>query len=217
MEGGERTGTHGAADSALGYLYQSELALLELVQRSKNEPSLALSIELLDDVAFEVAGSAVELLQTKHHLRSQGSLSNASSDLWKTLTVWMDAIASDLVDLETTSFNIATTGTASDGSAASYLRRDAARDPATALALLERTARTSQNADLQDAYQQFLKLGEDRRATLISAITVYDGTPTIVDIPGALVELRFASEARFRHAVAQRLLGGGIAACVYLW
>jgi hypothetical protein len=52
------------------------------------ESGVELSIERLDDVAFETAGDAVELLQTKHHINKQGDLSDASVDLWKTSRVW---------------------------------------------------------------------------------------------------------------------------------
>jgi hypothetical protein len=208
VEGRAGTQSHDASASALGYLYQSELALLELVRRSKDEPTLALSIEMLDDVAFESAGSATELLQAKHHLQTRGSLSNASSDLWKTLTAWIDALESGAVDLDATRFNVATTGSASPGSAASLLRADDARNPEGALEILERTARTSTNADQQAAYQRFLRLNDDIRLALIESVTVLDGTPTIPNIPSALeLELRFASEARFRRPVVERLLG----------
>jgi hypothetical protein len=51
---GAMSGTgHGAAQSALGYAYQAEAALVELVRRAKVEPATKLTIERYDDVAFE--------------------------------------------------------------------------------------------------------------------------------------------------------------------
>jgi hypothetical protein len=197
---------HGAADSALGYLYQSELALLELVQRSKAEPALVLSIELLDDVAFEASGAPTELLQAKHRLRTKGSLSDASSDLWKTLGVWMDAMSSSGLELPTV--RLVTTGTAPAGSASSFLRSDTERDPERALDLLERTARTSGSTANKPTYKQFLDRGSADRLAFLESITILDNALTIVDIPNALIrELRFASEARFRQPLVERLLG----------
>jgi hypothetical protein len=87
---GERS-IFGAASSAAGYLYQARLAVCESLRFVYGESGVELSIERLDDVAFETAGDAVELLQTKHHINKQGDLSDASVDLWKTLRVWAEA------------------------------------------------------------------------------------------------------------------------------
>ena len=64
-------------------MYQCELALLELLRR--NDPSLDVSIELLDDIAFE--GLQTTMLQTKLQI-TPGNLTDGSADLWKTLRVW---------------------------------------------------------------------------------------------------------------------------------
>ena len=78
-----------AASAALGYLYQVRSALLWTLRRMKSDSDFAVGVETLDDVAFETTGGEPgELLQTKHHRRSQGLLTDASVDLWKTLRVW---------------------------------------------------------------------------------------------------------------------------------
>jgi len=60
-------GQFSAADSALGYLYQVQVALLWSLRRLRTGEDIAVSLETLDDVAFESAGRPDELLQTKHH------------------------------------------------------------------------------------------------------------------------------------------------------
>ena len=82
--------THDAAQSAVGYLYQSEWPLLELIRRAGEQPDLGLSMELHDDVSWEEDGTPAELLQLKHHIGRQGGIGDMSVDLWKTLAVWMD-------------------------------------------------------------------------------------------------------------------------------
>ncbi|MEM7249085.1 MAG: hypothetical protein AAF533_27440, partial [Acidobacteriota bacterium] len=78
-----------AADPALGYLYQVRLALLWSLRRMKSEAEFLVSVETLDDVAFETStGDAAELLQAKHHRERTCSLTDASTDLWKTLRIW---------------------------------------------------------------------------------------------------------------------------------
>jgi hypothetical protein len=54
-------------------------------------PDLKISVEKFDDVAFDNNGTPSELIQTKHHIGSTGNLSNASSDLWNTLLIWVKA------------------------------------------------------------------------------------------------------------------------------
>ena len=80
-----------AADAALGYLYQVRSALLWALQRQRSDADFLVSIETLDDVAFETAGGEpTELLQTKHHRSRAASLSDSSVDLWKSLRIWFE-------------------------------------------------------------------------------------------------------------------------------
>src|SRR5215470_9047146 len=79
-----------AAPSALGYLYQVRYALVALLQAY--DPESEISIEKLDDIAFESTGTAIELLQTKHRITHTGSLTDSSTDIWKTLRIWAASI-----------------------------------------------------------------------------------------------------------------------------
>jgi hypothetical protein len=113
---------YSAVDATLGYLYQVRSALLWTLKRLKSEPDFLVGIETLDDVAFEgVGGDPRELLQTKHHRNAAASLTDASTDLWKTLRIWFEGTGSGQIPT-TVHLCLVTTGKASDGSAASYLR-----------------------------------------------------------------------------------------------
>ena len=85
--------SHGASASALGYLYQSQWPLVEILRRGRDEPDCALTLELHDDVAWEEDGTPTELLQLKHHINAAGRLGDKDDDLWRTIRVWMDAHA----------------------------------------------------------------------------------------------------------------------------
>jgi hypothetical protein len=74
----------------LGYAYQTEWCLVELLRRAPDQPDMAISLELHDDVAWEQAGSPTELLQLKHKIRSSGALTDQHDDLWSTIRVWMN-------------------------------------------------------------------------------------------------------------------------------
>ncbi|MDZ7853551.1 MAG: hypothetical protein U5L98_13130 [Halomonas sp.] len=145
-----------AVDPALGYLYQVRSALLWTLKRLKSEPDFLVGIETLDDVAFEsVGGDPRELLQTKHHRNVAASLTDASTDLWKTLRIWFEETASGQVP-STASLCLVTTGEASDGSAASYLR-GSNRDVQAALTRLDATAQSSSSAANKPAYAVYLE------------------------------------------------------------
>src|SRR5881628_1155073 len=74
------SGQFSANASALGYFYQARYALLLLLGA---DVDAEMSLERYDDIAFEQEGTPKELLQTKHQINYTGSLSDASTDLWK--------------------------------------------------------------------------------------------------------------------------------------
>src|SRR6266508_1930165 len=156
---------HSAAGSAAGYLYQCQAALIELLRRGWEEPDLVLFLEALDDVEIQ-GGDARESLQIKHHTGGSGSLTDASVDLWRTFAVWLD-ILPDLAPGEQPSFTLLTTGQAPDGSAASLLRADGARDETAALGMLETAAATSSNQQTEAARERFTQLLPNERMRLV--------------------------------------------------
>ena len=170
---------HSAAGSAAGYLYQCQAALIELLRRGWEEPDLVLFLEALDDVEIQ-GGDAREALQIKHHTGGSGSVTDASVDLWRTLAVWLD-ILPGLAAGEQPSFTLLTTGQAPDGSAASLLRADGARDETAALGMLETAAATSSNQQTQAARKRFTQLPPNERMRLVQAIEVRDEQPPISD------------------------------------
>ena len=71
------------------YLYQCRYALLKGLEATLDSPEIRISIEKFDDIAFEVNGLPIHLIQTKHHKAKTGNLTDSSSDLWKTLLIWI--------------------------------------------------------------------------------------------------------------------------------
>jgi hypothetical protein len=196
--GGSRP--HESGGSLLGYLYQVNLALVELLRRSPANPSVGVRIEKLDDVLFEESGSPAELLQTKHHIRSTGSLTDTSRDLWRTIGAWSDLAAGGQVETARVYLSILTTGVAPAGSAAAKLRLDEARDPATASRTLEVVARTGAESSNKADYSRFLSLPSDARAQLIGVVQVLDGAEPITGIENAV-------RAQVRRAALPNQLG----------
>lgn len=179
-----------AAPSALGYIYQFELALLGYLRR--DDPALAISIELLDDVAYE--GEHTELLQSKLEI-TPGSITDSSPSLWKTLRVWSESDSSfpDAVLV------LMTTGHAPDDSVAALLRGDDARNPTGAHDRLLSIAGSSTNQALAPALQAFRSMEEQRRRDMVGRIVLADDAPVIGDLDAAYEQV-------LRHAAPQTRL-----------
>jgi hypothetical protein len=202
---------HSAAQSAVGYLYQARLGLAECLRYAYIDSGIDIAIEKLDDVSFEKDGSPLELLQTKHHLKKQADLTDASVDLWKTLRVWAEAIRADPSLPGRTRFALVTTAQAPDGSAASYLRPAggaAVREPAMADALLMSAAAASKNVALEKAIAAFTGLASAMRQALVASIEVMDGVPLIADLEIVIEERLRMIAPRGKTAIAREQLEG---------
>ncbi len=187
--------THSSAPALLGYFYQCRYALLEALRRLPSENRISIAIETLDDVVFAPEGKPIELLQTKHHTKSPGNLSDSSVDLWKTLRIWIDEICEERIDIDARFFLITTTQCAT-GTAAAYLR-PGNRDPKTALERLHSAATVSSNQTNLPAYHSFKSLPAKMRERLVNSITVLDNSPPIGQLDEDLkTAVYFAAERR---------------------
>lgn len=174
-----------AVDATLGYLYQVRSALLWSLIRLKTEPEFSVSIETLDDVAFESSnGDPVDLLQTKHHRKGTGSLTDGSPDLWKTLRVWFEGHASGAIPMAANLY-LVTTGIASVGTAASRLCVSS-RDIAVAQQALDVVALSSDNQKNSSAYRVYLAASPAVRAAILARVIILDAAPSVADLDGEL-------------------------------
>lgn len=80
-----------AKGPASGFLFQFEIALLEL---SKLEANQSISIEKIDDIGKEDdKGTFICTIQAKHSISLSGAnFGTTSTDLWKTVINWIDKI-----------------------------------------------------------------------------------------------------------------------------
>ncbi|MFE3901248.1 ABC-three component system protein [Streptomyces sp. NPDC059153] len=172
-------GSHSAAPNAIGYQHQTWWALVEILQSGAVRPDAALSLELYDDVAWEREGTATELLQVKHHIGQHRTLTDSSTDVWRTLKVWMDEASP--ADAAGPDLALVTTESTAAGTAVAALRPHT-RDETGALRLLEHVARTSESKQTEVARRQFLDLGAAARLTFLTRIRVIDRSPHIEDV-----------------------------------
>ncbi|PPC61688.1 hypothetical protein C1Y41_17320 [Pantoea sp. ICBG 1758] len=172
---------HEASASATGYLYQCRYALLMGLEATLDSPELRISIEKFDDIAFELNGQPVQLVQTKHHKVRTGKLTDSSADLWKTLLIWIKNAESNGGDFLKYRHLLITTGVAPSKSAASLLRTKD-RDEARADALLLKVASSSTNSVLNNAFSAYTCLSMESRHALLRSIHVLDSSASITDV-----------------------------------
>jgi hypothetical protein len=173
-----------------------------------DEPENVISIEKLDDVAFEEDGEPKQLLQFKHHVINSATLTDSSTDLWKTLRVWSTAVRDGSLDLTSVILSLVTTSCAPADSAASMLRDGVSRNENSALGKLHAAGQASTNTVVQRAYAVFQQLALQAQQMLISRIRVLDLAPDILGARELLEkELRLSTRPQFLTGLADRLEG----------
>ncbi len=197
---------YSASDPLQGYLYQCGHALLLFLQRNRVAPSVRVSVEKFDDVAFEGTGQPLELIQTKH--RIPGNLTDLSEDLWKTLRIWSEGVRDNDFPLPGTVFTLITTQTAPDTSATALLRPGTGRDPAKAATRLLAAAKATKSAQLREACDVFLKLPTKKRNAMLAEVYVHDTAARITDLDQRLLqEVYYAAPLDHRAAFLEQLEG----------
>jgi hypothetical protein len=199
---------HAAAGQALGYVHQVQWALIELVQRARNSPTTLLRLETLDDIETNVPeAQTTELTQVKHQVTPTSDLSENSVDLWRSLNVWLDVLASGMI-AGIPVLKLVTTASIPNSSALNYLRGDDSRNVSLAVEALEKAAIHGRNATTQPWRQKFLNLSASERSSFIALITIDDNSPRARDVSNALAEaIRFAAPYGREDVFIRYLLG----------
>lgn len=211
-----------AKTSMLGYFYQPFYALYLLMSKDISECDNAqIYIENLDDIDFQVGNNHLTLYQNKHHINKQGSISDKSEDLWKTLRIWSERIKNKEIDLENTTFILTTTVTATPNSIASKLCFDKDRKTKEALEGLIKIAEDGVEAknkrladkDIkkhvnEDCYLAFASLDLQLKNKLINNIYVLDNQSEIQGIQNNIKQtLRYSVKREQIDYFFEKLIG----------
>lgn len=182
------------------------LALLSALQRLASDETFALYLETLDDVVFETTGSALDLLQLKHHCDRAANLTDASPDLWKSLRVWMDGRAHGTIPPDARLFLITTSDVGSGSAASKLMAHD--RDEAEAQKRLDHTATTSASDTNRAAYELYRELSGTEKSALLSTIVIAPRAPDIASVgDGIRAEARLAVRREHLDSFVGRLEG----------
>ncbi len=197
---------HQATEQMLGYLYQVRYALALLLENEN--PDYQITIEKFDDVAFDKDGRPVQRIQLKHHIKHTGNLTDNSTDLWRTLKVWIDTLSDNPDVLTETEFLIITTAVAPENTAASYLKKGNNRNTTVAYEKLKAVCAESENKEHRKYYDAFLKFDQSKITKLFEHIYVIDGASNIVDVEKIFKkQIRYSCIPKHEDLICERLEG----------
>jgi hypothetical protein len=196
-----------ANEPNLGYLYQVRYGLLLIVSEQNQDAKLL--IEKIDDISIETPDS-LDVYQTKLHINSIANLTNASTDLWKTIRVWSEGIRGGQLDPDNCLFNLITTAEASTDTIPFKLKQgtNKTRDVEEIQTLLKGVIATSTSETNKAGYDAFAALSCDQQKKLIKNISVIDASVDLNEAKDNIKKcLRYSSAPEKIEALYQRLEG----------
>jgi hypothetical protein len=201
-----------ASASAIGYLYQLRYALLAGLNEFGSNASWQVSVEIVDDVEV-VADGQSRRWQLKH--RAEGTvLTNGSTDLWKTLRIWSDAVKGGSLDPSTTRLLLLTTSSIPAGSVADLLQAGPNRDVTKAHLLLNKAAADSASIANKKSIEEFLSLLPGQASAMLNSITVLGAGPDIEAVRRELLKICSYAAGSNAESFLERLEGWFIQRCI---
>ncbi len=172
-----------AKEPSLGYFYQIKYALLILLTHSRELDNPKIRIENLDDIEIEDVNT-LHLLQTKLHIKNKANLTDASVDFWKTIRIWSEHINNNLIDLDTTIFNLITTEEIPTTSLLFKFKSNITLDSEVLdiIKSLDKISVESSNKTNGKAYLAYQSLSVENKKNLIKRIRILDNSIGIIEI-----------------------------------
>jgi hypothetical protein len=216
---------HGARGPAIGYYYQAIYALIQLFSSEKDDAFV--SIETLDDVYHE-DGAVKTLIQLKHSINENTKISIKSVQLWKTIKVWCDFLATD--PSSDGIFILSTVATLTKGSLLELLKtKDNGRDlliqslvAESKRVIKEREEEKKKNINrlakkesekklpYEERYkgcESFLQLSVSERLRFVNNITLTTGTFTLDDANKEVIKyIRTNTPCDYHSALAESII-----------
>jgi hypothetical protein len=191
-----------AAEQGLGYIYQARFSLLKILAMPE---STAVLIEKDDDVEF-VSEAGVRSLASLKHKATGDTLTNLSTDFWKSVRIWLAHYLENGRVSSGSRFLLFTTATISEGSFIALFADEAADDETRARAAQDAIAR-SQSQTISAIRAELAQLSEDELRDFYARITVVDAAPRITDIPVLIDQHLRTIRRASRAALFERLEG----------
>ncbi|EOB5442434.1 ABC-three component system protein [Yersinia enterocolitica] len=198
---------YAAGEQGLGYIYQPRFALLKLLQWPENTSVL---IEKDDDLDF-VNSDGVKTLASLKHKGDRDTLTDLSTDFWKSVRIWLDRYNRDGRSEANLRFFLFTTGTISSSSFLRYflVGQFIEDDKSVSITQLANTALTKSKSKLIiPIANEFNKLTDEQKDDFLSRIVIFDAGPRIEDLPEIIKNQHMRIIRRDnREAIFERLEG----------
>lgn len=198
---------HQAPKQMLGYIYQMRYALYLLLK--DDNPHAQVTIEKFDDISITTNTEQQKNFQLKHHDLQTGDLTNSSTDLWKTLYIWIKLVETKKELLNTTKFIIITTAKTPPSSAASFLGSDdSKRNESKAQEMLQQVAHFSENQKHRPYYIAFTKCEKSLLDGLFTKIYILTEEASATNIKPRLMNfLKYGTIPKYQERILERLEG----------
>lgn len=200
--------SHDASKQALGYLFQSQVALYALLSSEDSEVKVCL--EKFDDVSFHKDYEPIEQLQIKYH-SNEVNLSNSSIDLWRTLKSWIDSVNNDISLLSNTTFYIITTGGIGKDSVIGDIVNKISSDEIYKKLIMiaeEGKKNNKENSTAYKCYNSFLTFDAGLAKQLIGRIEIKPNVSNPKEISDKILQkLRLFTVKKYEQTVCDKLMG----------
>lgn len=196
-----------AGEQGLGYLYQSRLALLRLLELPENT---AVFLEKDDDLDFVESDGSKSLASLKH--KADGDhLTDLSTDFWKSVRIWLARYKRDGRSVSNLRFFLLTTSTVANTSFLKWFlpTKAGAGDESRTLAEQANEALSrSRSGLIGEIASEFNELTPTEKEDFLARVLIVDSSPRIDDIPQAIRDRHMRSIRReHRISVFERLEG----------
>ncbi|MFS7382907.1 ABC-three component system protein [Rahnella inusitata] len=202
---GASTNQYAAGEQGLGYIYQPRFALLKLLQWPEDTSVL---IEKDDDLDF-FDSDGVKTLASLKHKAGGDTLTDLSTDFWKSVRIWLDRYNRDGQSEANLRFFLFTTGTVSN---TSFLRHFLVEPPMEEYKSLSQlagvTLSKTKSKLITPIADEFNKLTDGLKDDFLSRIVIFDSGPRIDDVPEIIKDQYMRIVRRdHRDAIFERLEG----------
>lgn len=206
---------HDASKQALGYLFQTQVALLQLLDAENSE--IKICLEKFDDISFHKEFDPIMQLQVKYHSKVE-KITNSSTDFWRTLKSWVDCINNNYCILSTAKFCILTTNEVAKDSVIEKIKTGV--NPEIIYKELIEIAETGienckANSSTYKFYDSFLHFDEKLAKQLIGKIIISPNMSNPQEINNKILQkIRLFTVRETENVVFERLMGWWYQRCV---
>ena len=196
-----------ATPPIVGYQYQKKCALKLLID-SIESTEVCLSLEKIDDIFIESPSKKISV-QTKHSQLQNKSLTDRSSDFWKTIRIWSINVKNRIIDPNECFFVLITTAELAVSSILKdFSKQERNFDVCQKLKCITTIANEIPGRTGKKRCEDFLLLNEAEQISIIKNLHIYCNSDDIVIVSNRIKnKLKHSVDDKYIDNVYHRLYG----------